>query len=78
MLDNSNNNTKNNFNKNKSTTLYKIPYKTNEYELIKKIHINLNHHNWEDVRKETKKQRIYYYGYINNIKYIISRCNICA
>ena len=58
-------------------SLYKIPFQQNEYDLIKKIHEENNHRNWEDTRKEFKKQRYYYRGYINGIKYIISKCPTC-
>ena len=58
-------------------TLYVIPYKINEYELIKNIHRELNHRNSEDIRKELIRRKIYYYGYTNDIKYIISKCPIC-
>ena len=59
-------------------TLYKIPYQENEFELIKKIHVQKNHRNWEDTRKEMKKLRYYYKGYVNDIKYIISNCPVCC
>ena len=58
-------------------SLYKIPFRENEYDLIKQIHQNINHRNWEDTRKEFKKQRYYYRGYINDIKYIISNSPTC-
>ena len=31
--------------------LYKIPYKENEYDLIKKFHEDCNHRNSDDTRK---------------------------
>ena len=58
-------------------TLYNIPFKVNEYDLIRDIHIKNNHRNWEDTRKEFKKLRYYYRGYINDIRYIISNCPTC-
>ena len=58
-------------------SLYKIPFQQNEYDLIKKIHVENNHRNWEDTLKEFKKRRYYYRGYINDIKYIISKYPIC-
>ena len=58
-------------------SLYKIPFQQNEYDLIKKIHEENNHRNWEDTRKEFKKLRYYYRGYINDIKYVISKCPSC-
>ena len=39
------NNNQNRFNKSDNYELYKIPYKENEYDLIKKIHENCNHRN---------------------------------
>lgn len=58
-------------------SLFTIPYKINEYELIKKIHSELNHRNAEDVRKEFIRRKIYYYGFTIDIKYVISKCSIC-
>ena len=58
-------------------SLYRILYQVNEYELIKNIHEQNNHRNWEDTRKEFKKLKYYYRGYINDIKYIISKCSAC-
>ena len=58
-------------------SLYKIPFQINEYDLIKKLHEENNHCNWEDTRKEFKKQGYYYRGYINDIKYIITKCPTC-
>ena len=58
-------------------TLYTIPFQVNEYNLIREIHIKNNHRNWEDTRKEFKKLRYYYRGYINDIKYIIANCPSC-
>ena len=58
-------------------SLYIIPFKINEYTLIRNIHENINHRNWEDTRKEFKKQKYYYRGYINDIKYIVSNCTQC-
>ena len=66
------------FLKEEKYTLYEIPYKINEYNLIKDIHIELNHRSSEYVRKEIKKRHIYYKGIVNDIKYVISRCMICA
>ena len=49
----SNDNFSNNNNVNKKIyTLFVIPYKIDEYELIKKIHKELNHRNLEDIRNE--------------------------
>ena len=58
-------------------SLYVIPFKINEFTLIRNIHENNNHRNWEDTRKEFKKQKYYYRGYINDIKYIVSNCETC-
>ena len=77
-------NTKRNFQKNKNFyfekglySLYIVPFKINEYSLIRNIHENNNHRNWEDTRKEFKKQKYYYRGYINDFKYIVSNCTQC-
>lgn len=59
-------------------SLYRIPYRQDEYQLIRKIHEENNHRNWEDTRKEFKKQKYYYRGSINDIKYILSNCPVCA
>ena len=45
--------------------------------IIEDIHKKLNHRNWEDTRKEFLRQNWFYFGYVNDIKYIISKCSIC-
>lgn len=59
-------------------SLVRIPYKINEYNLIKDIHIKSNHRCYEDTRKEVLKLKYYYYRFINDIKYIISKFRICT
>ena len=50
----------------------------NEYDLKNMYEDNNHdHRNREDTKKEFKKQRYYYIGYINDIKYIISNCPKC-
>ena len=67
----------NNKYENNNYILFTIPYKINEFELIKKIHSELNHRNAEDVREEFIRRKIYYYGFTIDIKYIISKCSSC-
>ena len=39
-------------------SLFKIPYKCNEYDLIKEIHEKINHRNFDDTRKNLKNKGI--------------------
>ena len=59
-------------------SLFRIPYKNDEFKLIRKIKIELNHRNWKDTKKVFKRLHYYYSGYINDIKHIISLSHLYA
>ena len=48
----------------------------NKIQLIKNYK-ELNYRNVKDMRKVFIKRKIYYYGYTNDVKYIISICPVC-
>ena len=77
IIDNkeNNNNEINIDNSLKNFELLRIPYKIDEFELIKTIHEKIN---WDDTCKEFLKEGYYYVGYAYDIRYVISKCIRCA
>ena len=69
IQNNNNNNilTKKELIKSGKYSLFKIPFKCNEYNLIKEIHEKINHRNIDDTRKEFKRLKYYYYRYTLDI-----------
>lgn len=61
----------------KEYDLYIIPYRINEYNLLNELHIDNGHPSCERLRKKLESIHIFYYNYIEDIKYITEKCVIC-